>query len=84
MFMTLSQYIQTLEALNVSGDKDRKIKDLLDYYHKYVEGIKPGAGAFYAVIYARYSSHSQREESIEGQIREDLEYAVRRDRKSVV
>ena len=46
MFMTLSQYIQTLEALNVSGDKDRKIKDLLDYYHKYVEGIKPGAGAF--------------------------------------
>ena len=36
MFMTLSQYIQTLEALNVSGDKDRKIKDLLDYYHKYV------------------------------------------------
>lgn len=79
MFMTLSQYIQTLEALNVSGDKDRKIKDLLDYYHKYVEGIKPGAGTFYAVIYARYSSHSQREESIEGQIREDLEYAVRRN-----
>ena len=30
-----------------------------------------------AVIYARYSSDSQREESIEGQIRECTEYAVR-------
>ena len=28
-----------------------------------------------AVIYARYSSDSQREESIEGQLRECLEYA---------
>ena len=30
-----------------------------------------------AVIYARYSSDSQREESIEGQIRECTEYANR-------
>ena len=30
-----------------------------------------------AVIYARYSSDSQREESIEGQIRECTEYAQR-------
>ena len=30
-----------------------------------------------AVIYARYSSDSQREESIEGQIRECTEYAER-------
>lgn len=30
-----------------------------------------------AVIYARYSSHSQREESIEGQLRECNEYAAR-------
>ena len=30
-----------------------------------------------AVIYARYSSHNQREESIEGQIRECTEYAER-------
>ena len=29
-----------------------------------------------AVIYARYSSDSQREESIEGQLRECLEYAA--------
>ena len=28
-----------------------------------------------AVIYARYSSDGQREESIEGQLRECLEYA---------
>ena len=32
-----------------------------------------------AVIYARYSSDNQREESIEGQIRECTEYAVRSD-----
>ena len=30
-----------------------------------------------AVIYARYSSYSQREESIEGQLREYWEYAER-------
>ena len=30
-----------------------------------------------AVIYARYSSDSQREESIEGQIRECTDYAVK-------
>ena len=30
-----------------------------------------------AVIYARYSSDSQREESIEGQLRECTEYAER-------
>lgn len=30
-----------------------------------------------AVIYARYSSDNQREESIEGQLRECKEYAVR-------
>ena len=29
------------------------------------------------IIYARYSSDSQREESIEGQIRECMEYAER-------
>ena len=32
-----------------------------------------------AVIYARYSSDSQREESIEGQIRECTDYADRND-----
>ena len=32
-----------------------------------------------AVIYARYSSDSQREESIEGQLRECKEYADRND-----
>ena len=32
-----------------------------------------------AVIYARYSSHSQRDESIEGQLRECHEYAVRNE-----
>ena len=32
-----------------------------------------------AVIYARYSSDSQREESIEGQLRECKEYAKRND-----
>ena len=32
-----------------------------------------------AVIYARYSSDSQREESIEGQIRECTDYAERND-----
>ena len=30
-----------------------------------------------AVIYARYSSHNQREESIEGQLRECKEFAER-------
>ena len=34
-----------------------------------------GAEAMKAVIYARYSSDSQREESIDGQIRECTEYA---------
>ena len=34
-------------------------------------------GTIKAVIYARYSSDSQREESIEGQIRECTEYAQR-------
>ena len=32
-----------------------------------------------AVIYARYSSHNQREESIEGQIRECQDFAARND-----
>lgn len=32
-----------------------------------------------AVIYARYSSHSQRDESIEGQLRECQEYAIKND-----
>lgn len=32
-----------------------------------------------AVIYARYSSDNQREESIEGQLRECLEYAAKND-----
>ena len=32
-----------------------------------------------AVIYAHYSSDDQREESIEGQIRECMEYAERND-----
>ena len=31
-----------------------------------------------AVIYARYSSDNQREESIDGQIRECKEYAMRK------
>lgn len=34
-----------------------------------------------AVIYARYSSDNQREESIEGQIRECTEYAEYNDRE---
>ena len=33
--------------------------------------------AMKAVIYARYSSDNQREESIEGQLRECMEYAER-------
>ena len=37
-----------------------------------------------AVIYARYSSDSQREESIEGQLRECLEYAERNNMTIVV
>ena len=32
-----------------------------------------------AVIYARFSSHSQREQSIEGQLRDCYEYARRYD-----
>ena len=41
--------------------------------------------AMTAVIYARYSTDSQREESIEGQIRECTAYAEKNglDRKSV-
>ena len=35
------------------------------------------------VIYARYSSDSQREESIEGQIRECKEFAAKNDIKIV-
>ena len=37
-----------------------------------------------AVIYARYSSDSQREESIEGQLRECREYAERNNMTIVV
>ena len=36
-----------------------------------------------AVIYARYSSDSQREESIEGQIRECTDYAVKNGKAGV-
>ncbi len=75
--MTLSQYIHSLETLDQSGAKDAKIRDLLDYYQKYNQSVKPGPGVTYGAIYARYSSHSQRDESIEGQVREDLEWAAR-------
>ena len=36
-----------------------------------------------AVIYARYSSHNQREESIEGQLRECYEYAAKNEMKVI-
>lgn len=75
MFTPLAEYIKSLEAINDSGTKDAKIKDLLDYYNRYT--VEPGPGVCYGVIYARYSSHSQRDESIEGQVREDLEWAAR-------
>lgn len=75
MFTPLAEYIKSLEAINNSGTKDAKIKELLDYYNRYT--IEPGPGVLYGVIYARYSSHSQRDESIEGQVREDLEWATR-------
>lgn len=39
---------------------------------------KEGKGQMNAVIYARYSSDNQREESIDGQIRECKEYAARK------
>ena len=75
MFLTIEQYINSIRAINTSGEKDKKIESLIEYYDKYNKNIKAGPGVFYAVIYARYSSHGQREESIEGQVREDLEYA---------
>lgn len=37
-----------------------------------------------AVIYARYSSHNQTEQSIEGQLRDCYEYAKRNDWPSSV
>ncbi|WP_270269180.1 recombinase family protein [Enterocloster clostridioformis] len=77
MYLTLSEYIKSIEKLNAAGTKDTKIRDLLEYYQRYNCSVTPGPGVFYAVIYARYSSHSQRDESIEGQVREDLEYASR-------
>ena len=77
MFLTLEQYIESIQAINTSGEKDKKIEALLEYYEKYNKRIKAAPGMFYAVIYARYSSHGQREESIEGQVREALEYAAR-------
>lgn len=77
MFLTLEQYIDSIRAVNMSGEKDKKIESLLEYYQKYNKRIKAAPGMFYSVIYARYSSHGQREESIEGQVREDLEYAAR-------
>lgn len=77
MFMTLSQYIKSVRLMDKDGSKDAKIRDLLEYYEKYNRTVRPGPGVFYAVIYARYSSHSQRDESIEGQVREDLEWAAR-------
>lgn len=42
-----------------------------------------GAGSMKAVIYARYSSENQREESIEGQIRECYDFA-RKNNISVI
>ena len=77
MFMTLSKYIESVRLMDKDGTKDAKIRDLLAYYERYNKTVKPGPGVFYAVIYARYSSHSQRDESIEGQVREDLEWAAR-------
>ena len=77
MFMTLTQYIKSLKLMDKGGTKDAKIRDLLEFYEKYSRTVKPGPGVFYAVIYARYSSHSQRDESIEGQVREGLEWAAR-------
>ena len=77
MYLTLTEYIKSIEKLNAAGTKDTKIRDLLEYYQRYNCSVTPGPGVFYAVIYARYSSHSQRDESIEGQVREDLEYASR-------
>jgi len=75
LYMTLSKYIDSLQALQDEG-KDQKIRDLLEYYDRYTLRTPP-ENASYGVIYARYSSHNQRDESIEGQVRDSLEYASR-------
>ena len=43
----------------------------------YKQDTLEGGGKMRGVIYARYSSDNQREESIEGQIRENTAYAER-------
>ena len=43
----------------------------------YNQDTLEGGGKMRGVIYARYSSDNQREESIEGQIRENTAYAER-------
>ena len=78
MFLTLSQYIQSLRAVDTAGDKDRKINGLIEYYDRHISNVSSTPGTFFAVIYARFSSHRQRDESIEGQVRECLEFAARK------
>ena len=45
----------------------------------YNQDTLEGGGKMRGVIYARYSSDNQREESIEGQIRENTTYAERKE-----
>lgn len=75
MFQTLSQYIVSLREADKAGVKDRKIQVLLDYYEEYKKHPLDD-NAPLAVIYARYSSHNQREESIEDQVLDCLKYAL--------
>lgn len=77
VFLTLSQYIKSVHDMDIDGTKDLKIKELLEYYQKYCDGQTSIQSAATAVIYARYSSHNQRDESIEGQIRDGLECALK-------
>lgn len=74
MFQTLSQYIASLRSADTAGVKDRKILALMEYYDQYTK-ITAGQNFAPGVIYARYSSHNQREESIEDQVLDDLKYA---------
>lgn len=75
MFQTLSQYIVSLRDADEAGIKDRKIEALLSYYEEYKKH-PAGPEDLLGVIYARYSSHNQREESIEDQVLDCLKYAA--------
>lgn len=40
MFLTLEQYIESIQAINTSGEKDKKIEALLEYYESTTNGLK--------------------------------------------